>query len=374
MPDFLYIHIPLCIKKCLYCDFVSVPYDLVIAEDYIDAVCCELQQKKDYLGRLKTIYIGGGTPSVLHEKDLTKLFSCIRNSFRLSPDIEITLEANPGTLNDSKLHTMINSGVNRLSIGIQSFNDNELKTLGRIHDANEALAAVELIKKAGFMNFSIDLIYGIPCQDMEAWMNNLWIAVDLSPQHISAYELTPEINTPLYSLLRTQQYKLPDEETVVEMYSFAIDYLSSHGYGQYEISNFAAHGFECIHNLNYWNRGEYVGIGAGAHSFINKIRSKNTDDVKKYIKNIKDGITTEEELLRLTSDDEAREFIFLGLRKTEGINIAAAERYGLDIVASCDELFKEGYLEVKNNNVRLTRKGMVISNTIIVNILERAGF
>ncbi|MDO9288288.1 MAG: radical SAM family heme chaperone HemW, partial [Thermodesulfovibrionales bacterium] len=387
MPEFLYIHIPFCIKKCIYCDFLSVTYDESYAKEYVDALCKELVLKKDSARALKTIYIGGGTPTVLPSESIEKLFKCLKDNFHFSPSIEITVEANPGTLNESKIGALLSPGVNRISIGVQSFNNNELKTLGRIHSSNDAVKAIEMIKKAGINNFSIDLMYGIPGQTMDSWRNTLSMAVNLSPTHISSYELTPEKETPLYEMIKSEEtnplsppftkggmggllnkIKMPDEELVLDMYNFAIDYLASKGCEHYEISNFALRGFRCIHNMNYWNRGEYIGAGAGAHSFINGVRSKNTGDVKKYIETVNSGTIPEIESMRLTRTDDIKEFIFLGLRKTEGISILKAKELGMNIPASCKELIDEGYLEISGDYLRLTRKGIAISNTVIVRI------
>lgn len=370
-PGFLYIHIPFCIKKCIYCDFLSVTYNESYAKEYVDALCKELSLKKDSAGALKTIYIGGGTPSVLPEEAFKQLFRSIRNNFEFSSGIEITVEANPGTVDESKINTLLSVGINRMSIGVQSFNDSELKTLGRIHSADNAVKSIEMIKKAGLNNFSIDLMYGIPGQAMNSWKDTLSRAVNLSPTHISSYELTPEKGTPLYGMIDSKKIKIPDEELVLDMYNFAIDYLASKGYEHYEISNFALHGFRCIHNMNYWNRGEYIGAGAGAHSFINGVRSKNTGDIKKYIETINNEIIPEIESMRLTRTDDIKEFIFLGLRKTEGISILKAKKLGLNMSDACKELIDEGYFELREGYLRLTRKGIVISNTIIVRMFEK---
>lgn len=399
MPEFLYIHIPFCVRKCIYCDFFSVCYDEAVAREYSDALCRELALKKDLAGELKTVYIGGGTPSLLPDTCFTQLFKCLKDNFKFSHSPEITVEANPGTLDESKINTLLSLGVNRLSIGVQSFNDDELKTLGRIHTSEEAAKAIEAVKKAGLKNFSIDLMYGIPGQTMGSWQETLSRAEGFSPNHISSYELTPEKETPLYEMIMSgetnppsppfskvgttrnrggmggllNKIKMPDEERVLEMYNFLIDYLTSNGYEHYEISNFALHGFSCIHNMNYWDRGEYIGAGAGAHSFIGDVRSKNTGDIRKYIETINNGVIPETESMRLTRTDEIKEFIFLGLRKTEGISLTKAKEPGLNIQDACKELIDEGYLELREGYLRLTRKGIVISNTIIVRIFEKLG-
>ncbi len=392
--DFLYIHIPFCIRKCIYCDFFSVPYDESVAKKYIDALCQELYLKKDFSTILKTIYIGGGTPSLLPNECFRQLFNCLRNNFNFSSSAEITVEANPGTINESKINTVLSLGVNRLSIGIQSFNNDELKTLGRIHSSEDASRSIEIIKKEGINNFSVDLMYGIPGQTMDSWHNSISTAVGLSPTHISAYELTPEENTPLYKLIQSHKIQMPDEELILEMYNHAIDYFASCGYEHYEISNFALPGFKCMHNLNYWDRGEYIGVGTGAHSFINGIRSNNTEDITRYIEDLNNGIIPEIESAKPTSAEALKEFIFLGLRKTEGININELPPFipplprgdihtsiphltrgdigeYNSLLDASKELIDEGYLEINRGYLALTRKGIVISNTIIVRLFER---
>lgn len=413
MPEFLYIHIPFCVRKCLYCDFFSVSYDESLAKAYIDTLCKELILKKDYANTLKTIYIGGGTPSLLPDECFTQLFRCLRDNFHLSSSPEITVEANPGTIDKEKITTLLSFGVNRLSIGIQSFNDKELRTLGRIHTADDALQSIELIKNTGLDNFSIDLMYGIPGQTMDSWRKSISEAVGLSPAHISTYELTLEENTPLYELIQSDEInppspplnsplakegyrgvintetegfsgrmKMPDEELILEMYNHVIDYLTFCGYEHYEVSNFALPGFRCIHNLNYWDRGEYIGVGAGSHSFVKGVRSNNIKDVNNYIENLNKDISPEIESTKLSPLDTVKEFIFLGLRKMEGVNInklppfipllARGDRGGCDsLLNACKELVDDGYLEIENGNLRLTRKGLVISNTIIVKLFER---
>ncbi|MEW6068652.1 MAG: radical SAM family heme chaperone HemW [Nitrospirota bacterium] len=369
--DCLYIHIPFCIKKCLYCDFFSVPYDESSAKRYSDALCIELILKKDSINTLKTIYIGGGTPSLLLEECLKNLFKCLRDNFNLLPDIEITIEINPGTINKSKLNTILSLGVNRLSIGIQSFNDTDLIVLGRIHTSLEAKNLLEMIRKAGIHNFSIDLMYGIPGQTMDSWQNSLSKAAEFSPPHISTYELTLEEKTPLCKLIKSGEVRMPDEELILKMYNHTIDYLSSSGYEHYEISNFALSGFRCIHNLNYWDRGEYIGIGAGAHSFINEVRSKNTEDINAYIECLNNKIIPKAESTKITPLDAVKEFIFLGLRKREGIKIAKFKELRLNILNICEDLIDEGFLEIERGYLKLTRKGIVISNTIIVKLFGR---
>jgi oxygen-independent coproporphyrinogen-3 oxidase len=222
-------------------------------------------------------------------------------------------------------------------------------------------------------NYSIDLMYGIPGQTLASWKESLSEAVSLSPAHISSYELTPEKQTPLYGMIQSKELTMPDEALVIDMYSHLIDYLSSHGYEHYEISNFALPGHRCIHNLNYWDWGTFIGAGAGAHSFINSIRSKNTEDIARYIENVKASTLPLEESTEIGPGESIKEFIFLGLRKTGGISLAEAEDLGLSLVDTCSDLVEEGYLEIEKGYLRLSRKGIVVSNAIIVKLFERTG-
>jgi len=380
MADYLYIHIPFCVKKCIYCDFFSVTYDESTTQLYVDALCKELSLKKHLAGRLKTAYFGGGTPTLLSADCFRQIFGCMKDTCRFSPDSEITVEANPGTIDEPKIETLLSLGVNRLSVGDQSFTDRELATLGRIHSAEEALRSVESIKKAGLKNFSIDLMYGIPGQTMESWRESLTKAIELSPAHISAYELTPEENTPLYPLIQSRAITMLNEDLILEMYNYAIDYLARREYAQYEISNFARPGYQCTHNLNYWNRGDYIGAGAGAHSFIRSVRAINTTDIHEYVSHLNHGKYPEIQSMILTPEDILKEFIFLGLRKTEGINLHEMPDLGGSHLSAKErlsdagkELVDGGYLESSGDFLRLTRKGIVISNSIIVSLFEKLG-
>ncbi|MFH1702190.1 MAG: radical SAM family heme chaperone HemW [Nitrospirota bacterium] len=376
MADSIYIHIPFCIKKCIYCDFFSVPYDESTAYAYASALCKELFLKKHLVEKLKSVYIGGGTPSLLPEECFRQIFSCLKDNYKLSPGTEVTVEANPGTLSESKIYLLLCLGVNRLSIGVQSFNNEELKVLGRIHTSEEALRSIELIGKAGLRNFSIDLIYGIPAQSFNSWSESLSKAAECSPAHISTYELTPEKGTVLFDLINNPPLRpvsnliMPPEDSILEMYNYTIDSMANNGYEHYEISNFAKLGFQCIHNLNYWNKGEYIGAGAGAHSFINGLRSRNVEDIHTYINQLSRGVIPEEDKIYLTLQDSLREWIFLGLRKTQGISIKHAQNEGLDILLACRDMIDSGHIEVRDDAFRLTRKGVVISNTIIAKLFQ----
>jgi oxygen-independent coproporphyrinogen-3 oxidase len=319
---------------------------------------------------LSTLFIGGGTPTMLPSNTLSNLLLYLFNYLIFNDNYEATIEANPGTLDDEKLQSIMSSGINRISIGVQSFNDKELAFLGRIHSSKEAEQAVIMAGEAGFKNISIDLIYGIPGQSMKSWKHTLEKAVRRDPYHISAYELTVEQGTPL-----SRSDLDRDEEEIIGMYEYAVDWLSAQGFTHYEISNFARPGYECRHNLNYWDRGDYYGAGLGAHSLIDNQRLKNTDNLKTYIR----LITQDESPARVTehiSEEKAlSEAIFLGMRKTEGIVVESlAMRYKVNILSRyrkvIEDLQTAGLITISpsvcshETNISLTRKGLLLSNEV----------
>lgn len=370
MVNYLYMHIPFCIKKCVYCDFYSILFKAQIAENYIKALCKEIGMRKCIAGNLQSVYIGGGTPTMLSEQQIAELFKTLHDSYSVNAKAEITIEANPRTITEGKAESLLKSGINRISIGVQSFIDAELKTLGRSHNADDAVKALSDARQAGFSNISLDLIYGIPGQKMDDWERSLGKAIELAPEHISAYELTPEVNTPLYEDLQSGQLSLPDEETIAEMYYRCIDMLEENGYTHYEISNYAKPGYESIHNLNYWNRGEYLGLGAGAHSFYHEQRMVNARDVQSYIESVNKGALPLAESNKITGEEALKELIFLGMRKTEGIDmrhIPTEKKAAIN--KAVDELLPHGLAEFADNRLRLTRKGLLLSNEVIVKVL-----
>lgn len=326
---------------------------------------------------LKTIYVGGGTPSVLSPKDISNILKFVDKTFGIDKDAEVSIEVNPKTINIEKLKNYKCLGINRISIGLQSLLDEELSVLGRIHNGLDGIQAVELSRKAGFDNISIDLMYGIPYKEefskrdyIRRWEINLKRALNLYPDHISTYELTLEENTKIKEQILSRELKIPDEETIEEIYFFTIDLLRSKGYHHYEISNFAMKGCECIHNLNYWNRGHYLGIGAGAHSFLNNKRISNKRDVIKYIETLKNDILCISEKTDLTKEDELKEIIILGLRKTEGVNLFTLSSAQIDLLKKAvTESIPHGLIEIDDDHLRLTKKGLILSNEVIVRIL-----
>jgi len=370
MVRYLYIHIPFCLKKCIYCDFYSVSDSIPLIDAYVEALCKEIDMRGDHISVPEAIYIGGGTPSLLKRKHFAKIIGKLNGEWRTSREMEITSEANPGTLSYRRIKAMLESGINRISIGVQSLNDNELRLLGRMHDASEAARALRDARRGGFQNISVDLIYAIPGQNSGGWKRTLDEIVRFRPQHLSTYELTPEKNTLLHEHLEKGTLCMPEEDTIAEMYYSAIDILEACGYAQYEISNFALPGYECRHNLNYWNRGEYIGLGAGAHSFRNGMRSANVGDVESYINEINEDRLPVTEAMALTAEDTVKELLFLGLRKKEGIELRempaeVAEK----MKETLGNLARQGLIESSENIITLTRKGLLLCNEVIVRLM-----
>ncbi len=373
MVHYLYIHIPFCIAKCDYCDFYSIPLCRSGAEsrEYVYALLKEMDLRRDIAGNLRTVYIGGGTPTLLAAEQIAAILSGVRENFSIAAGAEITIEANPGTLSERYLAALRETGINRVSIGMQSLSDMELRTLGRSHTAEDSFAAVSAARKAGFDNISLDLIYGIPGQNMDIWKNTMSRALELFPEHVSAYELTPEESTLLHAKLARGVYALPDESVIIEMYYAAIEKMKAHDYLHYEISNFAKRGHESVHNLNYWDRGEYLGVGAGAHSFFKGKREGNVPDLARYMEAINSSVVPVDEETALTVQDEFSEMIFLGLRKTEGIDMRLIPDEELLLKnKAVDALRNHGLIEIENRYLRLTGKGLVMSTEVMVQILS----
>jgi oxygen-independent coproporphyrinogen III oxidase len=373
MTHYLYIHIPFCVRKCSYCDFFSVPFDADVMREFTHALCKELKLKKQSAVELDSVYIGGGTPSLLAEECICELFRCLKENYRFTSSTEITVEANPGTLDTGKLKLLHSLGVNRLSVGVQSFNEAELKILGRVHDAATAKVSLAAAKDAGFENIGLDLMYGIPGQTLESWGNSLAEAVASSPAHISAYELTLGEKTPLHEAVSNSKLRMPDEELVLKMHHAAVRYLTSKGYEHYEISNFARPGYACRHNLNYWNRGEYIGAGPSAHSFTSGQRYSNVEDAGLYIQRLSADTLPETERAMVSIEDARKEFLFLGLRKCEGVELRRAREWGIDLCRDLQELTEEGLLEKTLGNLRFTTQGRAISNSVLVRLFDIAG-
>lgn len=368
----IYLHIPFCLSKCPYCDFASIPFDRNLVEKYLSALLYDIGSFSGF--KVDTIYLGGGTPTVLKLEQLDKIIQAIKKNYNLIPNCEITIEANPNTLDEEKVRELKKIGFNRVSLGVQSFNDKELKGLGRIHSVSQAIRSFNLLKKDGFKNIGLDLIFGIPEQTLWSWKDSLKKVTELSPQHISIYSLTIESGTKFYQIKKEGEIKFPTDVKVRQMYLLAIDYLNSKGYKQYEISNFSLPGFESRHNLNYWNHKEYLGFGASAHSFYKNKRWGNVRGVREYIELMKKkgrAIQFEESL---SKDQLITEAIFLGLRKTEGIDL---KKFHKDFKVKLEDIRKEkmnhliklGFLSKRANFLSLTKKALPVADSIIVSLI-----
>lgn len=379
----IYIHIPFCIQKCIYCDFNSyTDWNGDTEKRYFLALYREAELLAELLegndgGLPDTVFIGGGTPSAVNENYITGLV----NRIPAAGGAEITIEANPGTLTEKKLHLYRECGINRISIGVQSFNDAELAFLGRIHSGGEAEAAVNMAGNAGFDNINIDLIFGFPGHNMSSWRKTLEKAVSLKPQHISFYSLQIEEGTRLYDMFRRDETEQISDELNREMYHYAADFLSSAGFNRYEISNASLPGKECRHNLKYWDMSPYAGIGAGAHSFLVENRFFNPLGIDDYIKFINNNFSDESsnffkgrELFKNNQNDSMTDYIFTGMRRISGISIddfnirfaADFEKiYGLKIKKYIDD----GFLEKSEGFLRFTKKGLDITNYILANMI-----
>lgn len=373
----LYIHIPFCVTKCKYCDFNSFKIDLNEKIKYLNYLGEEMKLYKEEIKNreIDSVFVGGGTPSILNENEINILFEKIKENFNIKSNAEITMECNPGTLTLNKLKVMKKSGVNRLSIGLQAVQNHHLKYIGRIHTFEEFEKNYHDAKQMGFDNINIDLMYALPNQSREDWMESLEKVVKLNPTHISAYSLILEENTELFKMYERDEFNLLEENTDIEMYEYTIDYLKSHGYNQYEISNYAKDNFECKHNVLYWKCEEYVGIGASASGYFNGIRYNNICELDNYEKMILEGEKPIEWEEKLSIKDEIEESIFLGLRMNEGIQISDfKEKYNFDFEKEykneIEKLSKMELIEIDNNLMKLTQKGREISNSVFVEFIK----
>lgn len=377
----LYLHIPFCVKKCNYCDFFSASGTPKEQADYVSAMIQEIQSYQELSGEyeVQTIFLGGGTPSLLTPEQIEKIFTTIYHIFSVNENAEITMEMNPGTVDIEKLRAMKAAGVNRLSIGLQSAQNEELKMLGRIHTYEEFLETWKLTEQAGFKNRNIDLMSALPGQTMESYKDTLSKVLALEPEHISAYSLILEEGTVFYDWyekgkLDRGAWKLPSEEEEYAMGELTIQRLAEAGMHRYEISNYAKSGKECRHNLGYWDRVEYLGIGAGSSSLIKGERFDHIRDRKAYIEKIRNGesILIDREILSVESQME--EFMYLGLRKIEGVSRTDFQNYfgkNVDDVYGeiLDKLEEEQLLEFSGDRIRLTHRGVDVSNCVLAEFL-----
>ena len=366
----LYIHLPFCVRKCAYCDFCSFAgVDGSVISEYADALASEILSYREIGFKVDTVFFGGGTPSLLSPEDFRKIMRAVRESFLLSDEAEITLEANPKTLDRNKLEAFVASGVNRISLGLQSIHENELKTLGRIHSYSEFLETYRLCREAGIDNVNVDLMYGLPGQTVESFKETLRAVIDLSPEHISVYGLILEEGTPLYEKQSTLSF--PSEDCEYEMYLLADRLLSRAGYSHYEISNYSRAGKESRHNLKYWRCEEYIGVGVSAHSYFDGYRFGRTQSLSEYLRGNREYLNKE----YIDRDGEALEKIMLGLRLREGISLKEyADLFGFDLTEKYREKLitfeKMGYAKIFSGRLSLTAEGFYLSNYIINELTE----
>ncbi|MBQ9016489.1 MAG: radical SAM family heme chaperone HemW [Firmicutes bacterium] len=371
----LYIHIPFCRQKCKYCDFLSFPCSSEqVYREYVTALCIEMESRaEECAGRpVDSVFIGGGTPSLIPPADFRRMMEYLRKSFQVAEDAEITIETNPNSITQQKLDAYLECGINRISIGIQSFDNPILRRLGRLHDKNEAFQKIQMVRKSGFTNINIDLMFGIPEQSMKTWLDTIRQGIFLGPQHISLYSLQLEKGTPLYKEVYEDKIYAPTPEIIDrEMYHEAIALLKQAGYVHYEISNTAYPGRESRHNLKYWSYEEYLGLGPGASSFFGGQRFKNHEKMNRYIDCIKkrevpvDGQSIE----HYTAREEMGIYVFTGLRKKEGISLDDfRRRFEVDLFTVYDPAIlkrHKGLINLYNNQLYLTDAGMDVSNSVM---------
>ena len=365
----IYIHIPFCIKKCEYCDFVSYCNKKEYVPQYINALKKEIKNNINKEYKITTIYIGGGTPSSIEENYIADIIETIKlnmneENLKDFENIEVTIEVNPGTVNKEKLQVYKKIGINRLSIGLQETHNELLKSIGRIHTYEEFIKTYNLARKIGFNNINVDLMIALPNQTIQDIKENLEKITKLNPEHISVYSLILEEGTPFYNKYNENKIKLPDEELERNMYWYVKNTLENNGYMHYEISNFSKKGFESKHNMNCWNQEEYLGFGVAAHSYNNKIRYSNTNSIEEYIKGSNKIIHEEQ-----TLEDMQKEYMLLGLRKIEGINIQKfknkfAQNPIFIFKEQLNKLVDEELIIVYGNEIKLTNKGLDLANIV----------
>ena len=367
----LYVHMPFCVQKCLYCDFLSWHDSRENQARYVQALCREIRACQGrYPARVSSLFFGGGTPSVLEPGHMTEIMEALAEVFSFEPDSEMSIEANPGTVNLEKLKTYEKIGLNRISFGLQSAHNEELKALGRIHTWEEFLESYDLARQAGFDNINVDLMSGIPDQTLSSWQKTLSRVLELAPEHVSAYSLIVEEGTPFAQ----RKLNLPEEEEERRMYEMTAEMLGSQGYRQYEISNYALPKRECAHNMGYWMRDDYLGLGLGAASLFDSQRWNNTDSMEEYLEKSERPEEIQVCREKLSVREQMEETMFLGLRMTEGIEL---ERFQEEFGISVEEVYGDalrrleglGLLQADGGRIYLTRKGISLSNQVFVEFL-----
>jgi oxygen-independent coproporphyrinogen-3 oxidase len=370
----IYIHIPFCLKKCSYCSFGSCVAGEPLYTEYVAALKKEIVSLAPTPLPVDTIFIGGGTPTCLPVEQLTGVLALCYERFEISDEAEISVEANPGTVDNRYLDLLLRGGVNRLSFGVQSFNDEELKRLGRLHSALEAEKAFSSARKAGFTNINIDLMYGLPGQSPASWEKTLNKAFSLAPPHFSLYQLTVEEGTPYQELMDSGAIVLPREEDVLEMDNKTAQKCALEGYSQYEISNYSLPGYQCRHNINYWCNNEYYGVGSSAVSYSNGCREKRLGSPISYVEAFSHNRPVVVERETLGKEESFRETVIMGLRMVRGVSLAAlSKRYGLDPAGyygkTLQHMIKLGLIEQDERYLWITDKGRPLSNSIMAELV-----
>ena len=362
----IYIHIPFCKQKCIYCDFISYANKNRMVNKYIQKLKQEIKENKEKLKEyeITTIYIGGGTPSYIESNHITEILNVIKGNYNVDKNAEITIEVNPGTATKEKLEIYIKAGINRISIGLQSCNDSLLKMIGRIHTFEDFLNTYKLAQGVGFTNINVDLMIGLPKQNLEDIKDSLQKIIKLNPKHISVYSLIVEEGTPIAEKIEKGELKLPSEELERKQYWEVKRTLEKFGYKHYEISNFAKVGYESKHNLNCWKQKEYIGFGLAAHSYLNNIRFSNVEKLDEYLENIEPIIHEKQ-----NDEDQKKEYMLLGLRKIDGIKISSFKnKFGcnpiMEFKNELNKLVEEGLIEIDLDEIRLTLKGIDLANVV----------
>jgi oxygen-independent coproporphyrinogen-3 oxidase len=365
----LYIHIPFCLSKCGYCDFYSST-SISALPGFLDALFKEMEMVRPRFQGFDTVYIGGGTPSLLRPEQLERILTGVKENFDLTSNAEITIETNPADLNRPYLESMRQIGINRINIGVQSFDEKVLDFLGRRHSVKQAALAIEASRKAGFHNVGLDLIYGVPAQDMGSWLDTLKQAVVFSPEHLSCYQLTLESKTPLGRRYQTGEFSIPGEELQYEFFMKTSEFLEEAGYIHYEVSNFArGTEYASRHNQKYWDHSPYLGLGPAAHSFQGHQRWWNHRSLDQYLASIKAGNLPVEETETLTIDQLQLEALYLGLRTKKGIFFQDFKnRYGYDLLAEKRKILvkleEEGFISIRDGHLCPTQAGLAVADSL----------
>ncbi|SHG89276.1 radical SAM family heme chaperone HemW [Tepidibacter thalassicus] len=373
----LYIHVPFCVKKCNYCDFNSFKFTKEDKEKYIESLIREIGIYSENLKEncFSTIFIGGGTPTILSIEDISYIFKCIYDSFNIKKDAEITIESNPGTLTKEKLKLLYSIGVNRLSMGLQAYQKKHLDYLGRIHSYEEFEKNFKDAIDIGFENINVDIMFSLPNQTFDDWRETLENVVSLNPAHISAYSLIIEEETVFGKMYEKGELNVLDEEIDLKMYHYTRDYLKTEGYNQYEISNFSKSGYECKHNILYWRSKEYLGLGPGAHSYLEGVRFSNYCSLETYFEKLNNNILPVEDSHKLEEKDKIEEKIFMGLRMNEGIYFKEfKEEFEIDFMKEykdiIEKLRNKNLIDYTKDRLYLTNRGIDLSNSVFVEFLK----